>query len=139
MASRHNDDIDIAQQNKKSSKSGGFGAFLYNSETGEVLGRSGLGWLKLLIFYLIFYGCLAGFFSMMLAIFFINISVTVPKYYNEDGLILDDDRTQATPGMGVRPLPDFETTLITFQANKPETYKIYTDHVQAFLKSNLFT
>lgn len=45
------------------------GKFLYNSDTGEVLGRGGKSWAKIGFFYLIFYGFLAGFFSAMLAVF----------------------------------------------------------------------
>lgn len=135
-----NDEIAAASQSgpgkpHKKENAAGMKQFLYNSETGEVMGRSALGWLKLLIFYLIFYGCLAGFFSMMLAIFFINISGTVPKYYNDDGLIKSSDRSKSTPGMGIRPMPDYETTLITFQANQAASYAEYTDHIRAFLKS----
>jgi len=46
-----------------------FGTFLYNSETGQVMGRSGESWLKIGVFYLIFYGFLAAFFSAMLTVF----------------------------------------------------------------------
>jgi sodium/potassium-transporting ATPase subunit beta len=46
-----------------------FGTFLYNGETGQVMGRSGESWLKIGVFYLIFYGFLAAFFSAMLTVF----------------------------------------------------------------------
>jgi len=50
-----------------------FGKFLYNGETGEVMGRSGNSWAKIGFFYLVFYGFLAGFFSAMLAVFMTTI------------------------------------------------------------------
>jgi len=50
-----------------------FGKFLYNSDTGEVIGRNGQSWAKIGFFYLIFYGFLAGFFSAMLAVFLSTI------------------------------------------------------------------
>lgn len=52
----------------------GFSHFLYNGETGQVMGRSGKSWAKIGFFYLIFYGFLAGFFSGMLAIFLTTIN-----------------------------------------------------------------
>lgn len=47
--------------------------FLYNKENGEVMGRSGKSWAKIGVFYLFFYGFLAGFFSAMLAVFMTTI------------------------------------------------------------------
>lgn len=46
-----------------------FAKFLFNKETGQVMGRSGESWLKIGVFYLIFYGFLAAFFSAMLTVF----------------------------------------------------------------------
>jgi len=46
-----------------------FAKFLYSRETGQVMGRSGESWLKIGVFYLIFYGFLAAFFSAMLTVF----------------------------------------------------------------------
>ena len=36
-------------------------------------------------------------------------------------------------GMMMRPMPDRWTKLIRFEQGIPSTYKIYTDHIQAFL------
>jgi len=46
-----------------------FGKFLYNSDTGEVLGRGGKSWAKIGFFYLVFYAFLTGFFVAMMAVF----------------------------------------------------------------------
>jgi len=51
-----------------------FAEFLYNKETGQVMGRSGESWLKIGVFYLIFYGFLAAFFSAMLTVFLSTIN-----------------------------------------------------------------
>lgn len=50
-----------------------FGNFLYNSESGLVMGRTGQSWAKIGLFYLVFYGFLAGFFSAMLAVFLTTV------------------------------------------------------------------
>ena len=36
-------------------------------------------------------------------------------------------------GLAFRPMPDMESNLVRFIQGKPETYKQYTDHIQAFL------
>jgi len=51
-----------------------FAKFLFNRETGQVMGRSGESWLKIGVFYLIFYGFLAAFFSAMLTVFLKTIN-----------------------------------------------------------------
>ena len=37
-------------------------------------------------------------------------------------------------GMGFRPMPDVDSTLIRFEQGKASSYKMYTDHIQAFLE-----
>jgi sodium/potassium-transporting ATPase subunit beta len=71
-----------------------FGNFLYNRESGQVMGRSGESWLKIGVFYLIFYGFLAAFFSAMLTVFLSTLN---------------------DPGEGVGGAPK----LTQFLANKP--------------------
>merc|ERR1711962_1619700 len=39
-----------------------FGEFIWNSERGEFLGRTGTSWMKISTFYCIYYGFLAAFF-----------------------------------------------------------------------------
>jgi len=86
--------------------------FLYNDSTGEVLGRSASSWIKIIVFYIIYYACLAGFFTLMLLVFFQTLDDRKPTWQNEDGLI------GSNPGMGFRPRPDedhIESTLIWFR------------------------
>ena len=51
-----------------------FGKFMWNSQTREFMGRTGVNWAKIGLFYLIFYGFLAGFFAAMLAIFITTLN-----------------------------------------------------------------
>ncbi|KAJ2944448.1 hypothetical protein O0L34_g3788 [Tuta absoluta] len=91
-----------------------FRVFLYNSETGQFLGRTGSSWAKILLFYVIFYAVLAGFFSVMLVIFFQTLDNKMPKWQLDSSLIGDN------PGLGFRPMPETanaESTLIYYRAN----------------------
>jgi sodium/potassium-transporting ATPase subunit beta len=95
----------------KDSGDGGFSQFLWNSNTGEFCGRTGASWAKILIFYLIFYACLAAFWAVMLLIFYQTIDPTSPKWQ------LSESRIGINPGLGFRPRPPvekIESTLIWF-------------------------
>ncbi|KAJ8729745.1 hypothetical protein PYW08_001326 [Mythimna loreyi] len=92
----------------------GFRIFLWNGETGQFLGRTGSSWAKILLFYLIFYAILAGFFAAMLAIFYQTLDSKMPKWQLDSSLI------GANPGLGFRPMPEsanVESTLIYYKAN----------------------
>ncbi|KAH9636187.1 hypothetical protein HF086_007139 [Spodoptera exigua] len=91
-----------------------FRIFLWNSETGQFLGRTGSSWAKILLFYLIFYAILVGFFAAMLAIFYQTLDSKMPKWQLDGSLI------GSNPGLGFRPMPDsanVESTLIYYKAN----------------------
>jgi len=46
-----------------------FANFFYNKQTGEVMGRSRASWGKIGLFYVVYYGFLAAFFSICLTVF----------------------------------------------------------------------
>jgi len=78
----------------------GFEAFkymLYNPETGEILTRTPMSWLKITVFYLIYYSCLAAFWLACLNIFFLTLPEGEPKWKVERSLI------GSNPGVGLRP------------------------------------
>jgi hypothetical protein len=56
----------------------GFGRFLYNPDDHTVFGRGGASWAKIIFFYLIFYSCLAGFFSVCLHVMLMTIPEDKP-------------------------------------------------------------
>lgn len=88
-----------------------FGKFLYNSENGEVMGRSGQSWAKIGFFYLIFYGFLAGFFSAMLAVF-----MTTIEKPGDGGKPKLTQFIENQPGL--TRLDSYEGTLESFDATK---------------------
>jgi len=106
---------------------GGFGRFLYNSDTGEVLGRTGMSWFKIIVFYIFFYAGLAAFFGACLYIFYLTLDSENPKYKKDASLI------GTNPGIGFRPQPDQEhnvdSTLIWVSSGD---YKFWSDQLKVY-------
>jgi len=125
------DEVDVQQPNAGKAGIGsqvaGAGRFIYNSDTGAVLGRTAASWGKIGFFYLIFYSCLAAFFAMNMAIFFATVDDNHPKWSGSDS------RLGNNPGLGFQPMPDHLSTLIRFKSGAMSTYKIYTDYLHAYL------
>ncbi|XP_054282391.1 sodium/potassium-transporting ATPase subunit beta-2-like [Macrosteles quadrilineatus] len=104
--------------------------FLYNRETGAFLGRTASSWCKILIFYLIFYFCLAVFWFSFLWLFHLTLDPRIPKYKLEDSLI------GTNPGMGFRPMPNDSnalSTLIWYRGTARENYAYWVETLQEFL------
>lgn len=71
--------------------------FLYNPETGEFLSRTPLSWLKITVFYTIYYTLLGCFWIGCLNIFFLTLPESHPKW------MLDASIIGSNPGLGLRP------------------------------------
>ncbi|XP_046989972.1 sodium/potassium-transporting ATPase subunit beta-2 [Schistocerca americana] len=108
-----------------------FSIFLWNPETHQFLGRTGASWAKILLFYVLFYTCLAGFFSAMLAIFYQTLDMRIPKRELDGSLIGDN------PGLGFRPMPpesNVESTLIWYKGSDENNYKYWVEELDKFLE-----
>lgn len=103
--------------------------FIFNSDKGTFLGRTGMSWLKIGVFYLIFYACLVGWFAGLLHAFYSTLDDVAPKYYGVNSLLQDN------PAIGVRPMPLFDSTLIRYTSGRRSSYQPYTDHLEAFFKT----
>ncbi|XP_056612466.1 sodium/potassium-transporting ATPase subunit beta-3b [Triplophysa dalaica] len=93
---------------------------IYNPRTGEFIGRTASSWALIFLFYLVFYGFLAGMFTLTMWVMLQTLDDYTPKYR---------DRV-ADPGLVIRP-KDME---ITFNRSIPQQYNTYVSHLESFLK-----
>jgi len=85
--------------------------FLYDKDTGAIIGRTPKSWALITIFYIIYYSCLAAFWVLCLYIFFQFIDNDQPRWQQENSLI------GRSPALGVRPGQDWdsiESSIILF-------------------------
>merc|ERR1712179_223439 len=110
--------------------------FLYDRNTGAIMGRTPLSWLLITIFYIIYYACLAGFWLLMLMIFFQSIEYDKPKWDHGSGSLIGK-----SPALGVRPGQSWEnidSSMIIFNTNKMKDGKTIPGYAQWVRRTNMF-
>lgn len=86
---------------------------------------------KILLFYVIFYAVLAGFFGAMLTVFYQTLDPNAPKWQLDNSLI------GSNPGLGFRPMPpssNVESTLIWYKASDEGNFLHWTRELDKFLE-----
>jgi len=113
-------------------KEGDFKSFLWNADTGQVLGRTASSWGLIIVFYIIYYACLAAFWGCMLLVFFTTLTENKPSWITDSSII------GTNPGLGYRPMPPMdyvESTLIWFKlGGKDSEWKTWSKRVETFLE-----
>ncbi|GAB0195183.1 protein ATP1B4 [Grus japonensis] len=95
--------------------------FLWNPEERTCLGRTAKSWGLILLFYFIFYTCLAGMFAFCMYVMLLTLSPYTPTYR---------DRV-SPPGVMIRPYLNGFT--IAFNVSQPSTWQPYVDSMHHFL------
>eukprot|EP00076_Gallus_gallus_P039803 XP_025005341.1 protein ATP1B4 isoform X1 [Gallus gallus] len=95
--------------------------FLWNPEERTCMGRTAKSWGLILLFYFIFYTCLAGMFAFCMYVMLLTLSPYTPTYR---------DRV-SPPGVMIRPYLNGFT--IAFNVSKPSTWQPYVDSMHQFL------
>lgn len=121
----------VYKSNEEQTKWQSFKQLVWNSETREFFGRTGLSWFKITLFYIIFYACLAAFWTCMLVVFYQTLESDKPKWQ------LDNSRIGDSPGLGFRPSPpekNIDSTLIWFNATRNETVEYWVKNLNTYLE-----
>ncbi|KAG7159434.1 sodium/potassium-transporting ATPase subunit beta-like [Homarus americanus] len=106
-------------------------SFWWNPEKREFLGRTGVSWGKIGLFYLVFYSFLAAFFAACMAAFYTTLDTEhTPKYTGDESLL-------ANPGLGIRPRTNLEENhpVIIYSPSGSFSYGDYIDSIDDFFKT----
>ncbi|XP_041796454.1 sodium/potassium-transporting ATPase subunit beta-3b [Chelmon rostratus] len=108
------------KKEEKEEKKESWKDFIYNPRTGEFLGRTASSWGLILLFYLVFYGFLAGMFTLTMWVMLQTLDENVP---------CRQDRV-ASPGLVIRP----HAAEISFNRSDPTNYDQYIQQLHDLLQ-----
>lgn len=109
----------------------GFSNFIYNPAAGTWFTRTPSSWLKITLFYIIYYCGLTAFFAGMLAVFIYAFTDDTAPVLTGGYSVLPQN-----PGMGFRPMPNIEKTMITYNMQDDDTIAGYKSNFHYFLQPN---
>ncbi|KAI5742566.1 sodium/potassium-transporting ATPase subunit beta-2-like isoform X2 [Diaphorina citri] len=104
--------------------------YLYNAETGEIMGRTSGSWGRIGVFYLVFYSVLAAMSGVLMWAFLQTLDPRTPRW------LLDESLIGTNPGIGFRPIPvesDVGSSLIWYKASDRSNYQYWIDSLIKFL------
>ncbi|KAK2881505.1 hypothetical protein QQF64_007902 [Cirrhinus molitorella] len=107
------------KEEKADEKQSSWKDFIYNPRTGEFIGRTASSWALIFLFYLVFYGFLAGMFTLTMWVMLQTLDEHTPRYR---------DRV-ANPGLMIRP----KSLDIKYNRSSFSEYKNYVQHLESFL------
>ncbi|XP_967342.1 sodium/potassium-transporting ATPase subunit beta-1 [Tribolium castaneum] len=114
----------------KTTKWESFQKVIYDPSTHEIFGRTKKSWYQLLVFYSIFYICLAALFAICMKGLTATLSDKEPKWKLEESLI------GTSPGLGFRPISNNtqEGSLIWYNLKDVQTTQKWVRLVDQFLQ-----
>ncbi|XP_052432775.1 sodium/potassium-transporting ATPase subunit beta-3 [Carassius gibelio] len=108
------------KEEKADEKQSSWKDFFYNPRTGEFIGRTASSWALIFLFYLVFYGFLAGMFTLTMWVMLQTLDEHTPTYR---------DRV-ANPGLMIRP----RSLEIKYNLSIPQEYSKYVQPLELFLQ-----
>lgn len=111
----------------------GFKLFVWNPLRSTFCGRTSISWVRIIAFYLVYYGTLAGMFAICLTVHLKGLPNDRPKYLvPPEG----DQAISKTPGMSARPRGNKNIVeyVVKFDPDDSKTYKAYVDEITDILE-----
>uniref|UniRef100_A0A8C7U7Q5 Sodium/potassium-transporting ATPase subunit beta n=1 Tax=Oncorhynchus mykiss TaxID=8022 RepID=A0A8C7U7Q5_ONCMY len=106
---------------------------IYNPRTGEFIGRTAKSWALILLFYLVFYGFLAGMFTLTMWVMLQTLDDNIPTYRDRvasPAAFWGLAKKVWNAGLVIRP----RSLDIVFNRTDPKQYGQYVQHLENFLQ-----